>query len=126
MVMNKLLLGTIAVVAVTTQANAAPIAQCVLKSYAEVKASPSASSHVVLSMPDELRVDVLEEFGTQWVWVASTDSDHPTKVWVRRSSLKFCLERGTVPKVKPQFWVASVESSRRAARAVRLLWPGRT
>ena len=44
------------------QANASPIAQCIIKSYAEVKALPIASGRVVLSVPDELRVDVLEEF----------------------------------------------------------------
>ena len=77
-----------------TQANAAPIARCVMKSYAEVKAVPSVDGRVVLSVPDELRVDLLEEFGNRWVWVASTDSDYPTKGWVLRSSLKFCLERG--------------------------------
>jgi hypothetical protein len=92
--MSKLLLGTIAVLTLMTQANAAPIAQCVMKSYAEVKALPSVDGHVILSVPDELRVDVREEFGTQWAWVASTDSDYPTKGWVRRSSLKFCMERG--------------------------------
>src|SRR6516225_120003 len=90
---SKLVLGTIAVLALMTQANAAPIAKCIMKSNAEVKAVPSASGRVVLSVQDELRVDLLEEFGTQWVWVASTDSDNRTVGWVRRSSLKFCLER---------------------------------
>ena len=84
----------IAGLALMTQANASRIAQCIMKSYAEIKALPLASSHVVLSVPDELRVDLLEEFGSRWVWVASTDSDYPTKGWVLRSSLKFCLERG--------------------------------
>ena len=96
--MSKLPLGTIAVLTLMTQAKAGPIAQCVMKSYAEVKAVPSASGRVVLSVPDELRVDVLEEFGTQWVWVASPDSDNRTAGWVRRSSLKFCLERGPLRK----------------------------
>ena len=96
--MRKLLLGTIVVLALMTQANAAPIAQCIMKSYAEVKALPIANGHVLLSVPDELRVDVLEEFGTQWVWVASTDSDNRVKGWVRRSSLKFCLERSPFRK----------------------------
>jgi hypothetical protein len=95
---SKLLLGTMAVLALMTRANAAPIAQCVMKSYAEVKAVPSVDARVILSVPDELRVDVLEEFATQWVWVASTDSDYPTKGWVRRASLKFCLERGPFRK----------------------------
>jgi hypothetical protein len=92
--MSKLPLGTIAVLALMTQANAAPIAQCTLRSYAEVTALPSVDGHVILSVPDELRVDVRGEFGAHWVWVASTDSDYPTKGWVRRSSLKFCMERG--------------------------------
>jgi hypothetical protein len=96
--MSKLLLGTIAVLALMMQANAAPIAQCVMKSYAEVKAVPSAGGRVVLSVQDELRVDVLEEFGTQWVWVASPNSDNRTAGWVRRSFLKFCLERGPLRK----------------------------
>ena len=96
--MRNLLLETAAVLALITQANAAPIAQCIMKSYAEVKAVPSASSHVTLSVPDELRVDVLEEFGTQWVWVASTESDNRAVGWVRRSSLKFCLERSPFRK----------------------------
>src|ERR1700756_3667696 len=96
--MSKRLLGTIAVLGLVTQANATPIAQCVLKSYAEVKAVPSTSSHVVLSVSDELRVDLLEEFGSQWVWVGSTDSDNRVKGWVRRSSLKFCLERSPFRK----------------------------
>jgi hypothetical protein len=91
---SKLPLGTIAVLALVTQANAAPIAQCIMKSYAEVHAVPSIGGRVISSIPNELHVDLLEEFGTRWVWVASTDSDHPTKGWVRRSSLKFCLERG--------------------------------
>ena len=88
----------IAILASMTQANAAPIAQCIMKSYAAVKAVPSASGRVVSSVPDELRVDLLEEFGTQWVWVASPDSDNRTAGWVRRSSLKFCLERGPLRK----------------------------
>jgi hypothetical protein len=92
--MSKLPLGTIAVLTLMTQANAAPMAQCVMRSYAEVKALPSVDGHVILSVPDELRVEMLEEFGTRWVWVASVDSDYPTKGWVRRSSLKFCIERG--------------------------------
>jgi hypothetical protein len=96
--MSKLLLGTIGVLALMTQANAAPIAQCVMKSYAELKAVPSASSRVVLSVPDELRVDLLEEFGTQWVWVASTDNNNRKEGWVRRSSLKLCLERSPFRK----------------------------
>jgi hypothetical protein len=95
---SKLLVGTIAVLALMTQAKAAPIAQCVLKSYAEVKAVPSTSSHVLLSVQDELRVSLLEEFGSQWVWVASTDSNNRVKGWVRRSSLKFCLERSPFRK----------------------------
>jgi hypothetical protein len=96
--MRKLLLGTIAILALITQANTAPIAQCILKSYAEVKAVPSARGHVILSAPDELRVDLLEEFGTQWVWIASTNSDNRAVGWVRRSSLKFCLERSPFRK----------------------------
>jgi len=84
----------IAGLALMTQANAASMARCVMKSYAEVKAVPSVDGRVALSVPDELRVDLLEEFGSRWVWVASTDSDYPTKGWVLRSSLKFCLERG--------------------------------
>jgi hypothetical protein len=72
--MRKVLLGTSAFLALLPQADAAPIAQCIMKSYAEIKALPLASGRVVLSVPDELRVDVLEEFGTQWVWVASTNS----------------------------------------------------
>jgi hypothetical protein len=95
--MRKLLLGTIVVLALMTQANAAPIAQCIMKSYAEVKALPIANGHVLLSVPDELRVDVLEEFGTQWVWVASTDTGRRVG-WVRRSSLKFCLEQSPFRK----------------------------
>ena len=90
--MRKALLKTIAFLALLLQANASPIAQCIMKSYAEIKALPLASGHVVLSVPDELRVDVLEEFGTQWVWVASTNTGRRVG-WVRRSSLKFCLER---------------------------------
>jgi hypothetical protein len=95
---SKLLVGKFAVLALMTQAKAAPIAQCVLKSYAEVKAVPSTSSHVLLSVQDELRVSLLEEFGSQWVWVASTDSNNRVKGWVRRSSLKFCLERSPFRK----------------------------
>ena len=90
--MRKALLKTVAFLALLPQANASPIAQCIMKSYAEIKALPLASGHVVLSVPDELRVDVLEEFGTQWVWVASTNTGRRVG-WVRRSSLKFCLER---------------------------------
>ena len=92
--MSKLLLGTIAVLALVTQANAAPIAHCVMKSYAEVKGVPSASGRVILTVPQELDVDLLEEFGTQWVQVASTKNHNHAVGWVRRSSLKFCLERG--------------------------------
>jgi hypothetical protein len=95
---SKLLLGTIAVLALMTQANAAPIARCVLKPYAEVKAVPSTSGRVLSSVPDELRVELHEEFGTQWVWVEGTDSDNRAAGWVRRSSLKFCLERGPLRK----------------------------
>ena len=96
--MSKHLLGTIAALALMTQANAAPVAQCILKSYAEVKALPLTSGHVILSVPGELHVDLLEEFGTRWVWVASTDSNNRTVGWVRRSALKFCLERGPFRK----------------------------
>jgi hypothetical protein len=95
--MRKVLLGTIAFLALLPQANASPIAQCTMKSYAEVKALPIANGHVLLSVPDELRVDVLEEFGTKWVWVASTDTGRRVG-WVRRSSLKFCLERSPFRK----------------------------
>ena len=90
--MRKALLKTIAFLALLPLATASPIAPCIMKSYAEIKALPLASGHVVLSVPDELRVDVLEEFGTQWVWVASTNTGRRVG-WVRRSSLKFCLER---------------------------------
>jgi hypothetical protein len=88
----------IAGLALMTQANAAPIAQCVLKSYAEVKAVPSASGRVLSSVPDELRVELHEEFGTQWVWIEGTDSNNRVAGWVRRSSLKFCLEQGPLRK----------------------------
>ena len=64
---HPLLLGSIAVLELITQANAAPIAQCVLKSYSEIKAVP-IPSRVLSSLADELRVDLLEEFGTRWVW----------------------------------------------------------
>ena len=84
--------------ALMTQANGAPIARCVLKSYAEVKAVPSTSGRVLSSVPDELRVELHEEFGTQWVWIEGTDSDNRVAGWVRRSSLKFCLEQGPLRK----------------------------
>ena len=94
----------IAGLALMMQANAAPMARCVMKSYAEVKALPSVDGRVALSVPDELRVDLLEEFGNRWVWVASTDSDYPTKGWVLRSSLKFCLERSPFREGGEHIW----------------------
>jgi hypothetical protein len=100
--MSKLLLGTIAILALMTQTSAAPIAQCVMKSYAEVKSLPSSSGRVILSVPNELRVHVLEEFGTQWVWVASTDSEKSCRRLGASLVLEILLGTGTVPKVKPQ------------------------
>ena len=80
----------------TAQANAAPIAHCLLKPYAEVRAVPITSGRVLLSVPEELRVELHEEFGDRWVWV-STDT-HRVQGWVLRSSLKFCLERSPFRK----------------------------
>ena len=91
------LLGTITGLALmTAQVNAAPIAHCVLRPYAEVKEVPSTGGHVLLSVPEELRVELLEEFGNRWVWVRS--DSYRMRGWVLRSALKFCLERGPLRK----------------------------
>jgi hypothetical protein len=89
------LLGTIAVLALMTQAHSsAVIEQCTMKSNAEVKTLPTANGHLVFSVPQELSVEVLEEYGTnQWAWIASTDNDYAAAGWVRRSSLKTCWGR---------------------------------
>jgi hypothetical protein len=95
--MRVRLLGTIIALALmTAQTNAAPIAHCLLKPYAEVRAVPSTGGRVLLSVPNELRVELLDEFGNRWVWV-STDA-YRTRGWVLRSSLKFCLERSPFRK----------------------------
>jgi hypothetical protein len=63
----RVLLGSIIGFALlTAQANAAPIAHCLLKPYAEVRAGPSIGGHVLLSVSNELRVELLEEFGNRW------------------------------------------------------------
>jgi hypothetical protein len=88
--MKNLALPTIAVLALMTQAHAsAVIAQCTMKSHAEVQTLPIAKGHVLWSGPDEVRVEVLEERG-QWAWVNGTNSDNPGVGWVRRSSLNKC------------------------------------
>ena len=93
----RVLLGSIIGFALlTAQANAAPIAHCLLKPYAEVRAGPSIGGHVLLSVSNELRVELLEEFGNRWVWV-STDG-YRMRGFVLRSSLKFCLERSPFRK----------------------------
>jgi hypothetical protein len=91
------LLGTvIALALMTAQTNAVTIAHCLLKPYAEVRAVPSTGGHVLLSVPNELRVELLKAFGNRWVWV-STDG-YRMRGWVLRSSLKFCSERGPFRK----------------------------
>jgi hypothetical protein len=106
----RVLLGSIIGFALlTAQANAAPIAHCLLKPYAELKAVPITRGRVLLSLPEELRVELLEEFGNRWVWV-STDSYH-VRGWVLRSSLKFCLERSPFRK----FGVLHLENERAPA-----------
>ncbi len=94
----RLLGAIIALALMTTQTNAVPIAHCLLKPYAEVRAVPSTGGPLLLSVPNELRVELLKQFGNRWVWV-STDAYRGMRGWVLRSSLKFCLERSPFRKL---------------------------
>src|SRR5262245_21489611 len=89
--MRKLLLGIITILALMTQAGASSIAQCKMKSWAEVKTLPVDKGHVIWNIPQELPIEVIEEHGDQWSFVTSTDPDNPATGWVRRSSLSKCL-----------------------------------
>ena len=87
------LLGTIAVFALMTQAHAsAVIANCTMKSNADVKTLPTAGDkHLSWKVPQELTVDVTDQYGTQWAYITSDDKDYPATGWVLRSSLYKCV-----------------------------------
>jgi hypothetical protein len=85
--------GTIAVFALMTQANAsALIANCTLKSNADVKTMPSTGDeHLSWKVSKELAVDVYDQYGSQWAYIISDDKEYPAIGWVLRSSLYKCV-----------------------------------
>jgi len=70
------------------------VANCTLKSNAFVKTMPAPGDEHLLSGPEkETSVDVYDEYGGQWAYIESKDSDDPQRItggWVLRSSLSKC------------------------------------
>jgi hypothetical protein len=78
----------------TPQADAsALIANCTMKSNADVKTMPSTGDeHLSWKVPKELAVEVYDQHGPQWAYITSSDDkEYPAVGWVLRSSLYKCV-----------------------------------
>src|SRR4051812_38653498 len=69
------------------------IANCKLKSYADVKSMPSpGDDHLSYKVPDAIDVEVYDQYGSQWAYITGEyQGDVRVVGWALRSSLEKCL-----------------------------------